>query len=625
MSAHWWQANFSAAWNSVQGVFGQMVEIASDQWQMMFVDANPAEVTQSVPICGVSEAIAVYYLRPEHVSIIQMIHTWILTTRLIEWSYTVLPPFDPTPYLPTSMEHIQAIGSLFDRADFFLLVPCLLVIWLVSRIFRFFRQWLYDMIVTRWRMKRQMKKFMARFPIIKSMEGYDSDLFAIQKNPRKNPSVLSEYYSDYHRPMRVSIEDARKLVDTIYPIPAKYRRCLAGGDLIFHQSQYYSFSPDAPRPPEFRLYSPISLGLNRNASPRSVFNLVITGQLEMSPPSVNSPCTFTLTNPTSETKDWSMPQGTVFASLDDSRMSIKTTENISGSLSSGESTTVSAPFAGMETGLRWYCRNCGDVAAYNDHNCRCTGYQSYPNGNGICSHDNGTILPSAGSYGMSPWVELHALISRDGPIITAAPPEPKSVIDPGCHMLDSVFATKKITDLLPCCRPISPMIDIAERGKYEMYDSRHAGLLAKFEDGQHMLIEKFNEGGQGLIHGEVVNPPGKDGKFKAEDGKVYSFDEGLPLQKPRDAHGKFVTITGEELMHSVMAHNEEYDLCNSNCQHFTTDVRRDFRIPAPEVPTGKIFLFKAIVDIAEALLGAFTENNREYYKKYGVLPFGVGF
>jgi hypothetical protein len=220
---------------------------------------------------------------------------------------------------------------------------------------------------------------------------------------------------------------------------------------------------------------------------------------------------------------------------------------------------------------------------------------------------------------MTPWIQ-----AGDGPFDTEAAPEkpkekpeekpkeepkeepkekpkekPKAEIDEGCKLLTSAFADASVKEMRPCRRGLSKFGNFGEKGGWEMKQAYHMGVLATFNDGSHLLIEKFGEGKHGTIHGEVVNPPGKDGKFRASDGEEYSLIETM-ISRPNVSE-TIIPVTGKQLMDSILTHDEEYGMCNSNCHHFATDVCRDFGISVPEVHNGKLWVpFLAYMDLVIA-------------------------
>jgi hypothetical protein len=137
------------------------------------------------------------------------------------------------------------------------------------------------------------------------MKGYDSELFRVPKEPFKNPTILTQYYTDWHPPARISVACARASVKVIYAIPEKFSHCLGASEYIIRESEYRS--PDG----EFSLYSPIDLGLIRNTNPRSIFNLVMEGKLEMETPTMHSPLTFVIKNLASFALSFFLPAGSI--------------------------------------------------------------------------------------------------------------------------------------------------------------------------------------------------------------------------------------------------------------------------------------------------------------------------
>jgi hypothetical protein len=51
---------------------------------------------------------------------------------------------------------------------------------------------------------------------------------------------------------------------------------------------------------------------------------------------------------------------------------------------------------------------------------------------------------------------------------------------------------------------------------------------------------------------QLVDRPGKDGTFRAKDGRKYSLDD-TPVARPKDAGRKIIPVSGKQLLENMIA------------------------------------------------------------------------
>jgi hypothetical protein len=529
------------------------------------------------------------------------IHAWLISTRPILWSYSILPPVSLTG-LPVCMLPIRLLCELFDRTGLVMLVVFFIFGYILYKLYCIIKAEVrrqYDRIVNHEIVRKDLTDLAHQIQFVTALEDYDDDLFEIQKEPENNPSVLSPMYSDYQAPVKLSHDEAKRYVDTVYPIPASYQNWLGAGDFILEHSWYHSSVDEGTPPTKLMLFSPADLGLNRNTSPRSVFNLVITGQLEMTcSPSVNSPCSVTLKNPSDQPKPYSLPKGTVFCGERGQSPPIKTTASIWGILGAFATIVLSIPWIPMEIGFCWMWRLIWPV-----------GYNG-----GWWTWVWTPISVPAGSYRLTPFIQAAKQV-RARPFLTP----PQQLADPtwqpggakcdleGCDILKERLANVKVRSMQPCRRSLEGTNYIDKHHLLRVKDAYHESFLTEFEDGTHVLLEKMREGKHCVIRGHVVEPPPRDLDqlgFIDNTNKRHWRDPNNEAMAPND-NDRLITVTGNDLYRAVEENSGSYRLVWRDCRHFASNLCDKFGIQGRSVNK------YAIIRTFSVVFGAFIDFGQQ--------------
>lgn len=503
-------------------------------------------------------------------------------TNFIKWSYSFIPPKQiPQTQLTKSYPFLIKIINTLNKCDrlylmiyFFEVLILILTLLLITK-----------KIILIKRNRKNKKIFLEQLNSIfidmdidfinffKCPDGYDDDIFQSTgdiEEDKKNPSVFSYSYSDIHYPKKYkNMEEMKNESKKMYSIPKEFKSCLGGHNLMVIGSAIKYNDTTI-------LHCPIDLGLYRNKSCKSLFNLVKTGKVTMSPLSVNSPAKTLLQNNTKKPISVIIPKNTVLDSNSIDRYPLVTTEAAKITLppkGSANATLKHKPLEWLNEQIRlyqkeiWSCSNCGEWCIKPHHLCHCT-----RNGKGCC-HNGGIPYKYSGKYVMTPFIHLdqsqqqnyHNASERQNTNTEKNNEEEYCAVQQSCDIWNKELRDRKIKRVAIAKRPLNSM---KEFYKNEFYFAVHESVVVETEDGKYYNIEKMqpdNTYKNGRIDTRSCNLNGNIVEFPNEN---YTIDKRA-RSNWRDISD--YNIKGE-IIYKRLQKNKKYNVYKDNCQEFATSL-----------------------------------------------------
>lgn len=529
-----------------------------------------------------------------------LIHTKISNYKLNNWSYSIIPPLSLTKIkINESYPCLSSIYNFFNHIDRIYLIIYIGEIFLSYLLFVFIFKF-----IKKCYNRRQTKKIanlvdffvnqygISTITIIKSIDGYDKGIFEKQKHPEKNPSIYSSQYADVSAPKKfTNYDDAKKAAEKIYYIPAKYKHCLGGANLIMYASSAVLSDCNG-----ISLYCPSVLGFIRNQSSKSIFNLVKTGVISMTPISVHSPGAVTITNNKNYLVKVDISKGTILEGRLPSQSPIFTTENVYVTLKAKESQNIKLnhkPLYPEYESTMWTCSRCNVSCAYPHHICPC---------NGNCCHTNYSCQKE-GEYLAT------GFINPD-----AEPPKQDqpnkeneySRVDESCNIWNDKLKNKKINK---SCIAYRPLDFLKEMNGQEMKYAIHEANVVEI-DGDYYLIEKMgpdssSKNKNGYIDTRHCKVEGNN--VISEDGKTLRINENW--KQPSQ------TITGQDIWNRIQ-NNDAYSLGDKNCQDFARNLIGECNFSKPKAKNATLY-GNAIIEALSISQGGVCDHYM--YRNFGVV------